>query len=49
MIADGKVDVAPLITATVGLDGVGAAFDALGGAEHHAKVLIDPMSEVAAL
>ncbi|MCX2754301.1 MULTISPECIES: zinc-binding dehydrogenase [unclassified Gordonia (in: high G+C Gram-positive bacteria)] len=49
MMADGKVDVAPLITATVGLDGVGAAFDALGRAEHHAKVLIDPMSEVDSL
>lgn len=49
MIADGKVDPTPLITATVGLDGVGAAFDALGSAEHHAKVLIDPGSTVAQL
>ncbi|MFW0795209.1 zinc-binding dehydrogenase [Gordonia sp. CPCC 205515] len=49
MIADGKVDPTPLITATVGLDGVAAAFDALGSAEHHAKVLIDPSSAVAGL
>ncbi|MCR5977758.1 zinc-binding dehydrogenase [Gordonia jinghuaiqii] len=49
MIAEGKVDVAPMITATVGLDGVAAAFDALGTAEHHAKVLIDPMSEIDSL
>ncbi|MDH3016006.1 zinc-binding dehydrogenase [Gordonia alkanivorans] len=49
MIAAGKVDVAPMITATVGLEGVAPAFDALGSAAHHAKVLIDPMSEVASL
>ncbi|MDL9936116.1 zinc-binding dehydrogenase [Gordonia sp. ABSL1-1] len=49
MIAAGEVDVRPLITATVGLDGVPAAFDALGSAEHHAKVLIDPTSSVATL
>ncbi|WP_279102730.1 zinc-binding dehydrogenase [Gordonia bronchialis] len=49
MIADGTVDVTPLITGTVGLDGVSAAFDALGSADQHAKVLIDPTSEVATL
>lgn len=46
MIADGKVNPGPLVTATVGLDGVVGAFDALGSAEHHAKVLIDPGSSV---
>ncbi len=46
MIADGKVDPGPLITATIGLGGVAAAFDALSSAEHHAKVLIDPTSDV---
>jgi threonine dehydrogenase-like Zn-dependent dehydrogenase len=30
MIAEGKVDVSPLVTGTVGLPGVAAAFDALG-------------------
>ncbi|MFW0785968.1 zinc-binding dehydrogenase [Gordonia sp. CPCC 206044] len=49
MIADGKVDPGPLITGTVGLGGVRAAFDALGAAETHAKVLIDPTSTVATL
>jgi threonine dehydrogenase-like Zn-dependent dehydrogenase len=44
MLADGKVDPRPLITGTVGLDGVGAAFDALGDPESHAKILVDPGS-----
>ena len=44
MLADGKVDPRPLITGTVGLDGVGAAFDALGDPEAHAKILVDPRS-----
>ena len=44
MLADGKVDPSPLITGTVGLDGVGAAFEALGQPEAHAKILIDPRS-----
>jgi threonine dehydrogenase-like Zn-dependent dehydrogenase len=44
MLAEGKVDPSPLITGTVGLDGVGAAFDALGDPEVHAKILIDPRS-----
>ncbi|EID17315.1 zinc-binding dehydrogenase [Mycolicibacterium phlei] len=42
MLADGKVDAAPMITDTVGLDGVAAAFDALGNPENQAKVLINP-------
>lgn len=44
MLADGKVDVAPLITGKVGLNGVAAAFEALGDPEKHAKILIDPGS-----
>jgi threonine dehydrogenase-like Zn-dependent dehydrogenase len=44
MLADGKVNAAPLITGTVGLSGVEAAFDALGDPEAHAKILIDPKS-----
>ena len=43
-IASGKVDVSPLVTATVGLAGVAAAFTALGDPETHAKILIDPAS-----
>jgi threonine dehydrogenase-like Zn-dependent dehydrogenase len=45
MLADGKVDVSPLITGTVGLAGVENAFDALGDPEAHAKILIDPKSD----
>jgi threonine dehydrogenase-like Zn-dependent dehydrogenase len=44
MLADGKVDPRPLVTATVGLDGVAPAFDALADADRHAKILIDPRS-----
>ncbi|HKP39581.1 zinc-binding dehydrogenase [Mycobacterium sp.] len=47
MLADGKVDVTPLITGTVGLPGVEAAFDALVDPETHAKILIDPKSDAA--
>jgi threonine dehydrogenase-like Zn-dependent dehydrogenase len=44
MLADGKVDPSPLITGTVGLDGVDAAFAALADPEAHAKILVDPRS-----
>jgi threonine dehydrogenase-like Zn-dependent dehydrogenase len=47
MLAEGKVDPRPLITGTVGLEGVDAAFSALGEAEDHAKILIDPSAEQA--
>ena len=42
MLAEGEVDVSPLVTGTVGLDGVPAAFAALGDPEAHAKIVIDP-------
>ena len=45
MLADGKVDVTPLITGTVGLGGVENAFGALGDPEAHAKILINPKSD----
>ena len=44
MLADGKVDVSALVTGTVGLGGVAAAFEALGDPEGHAKILVDPRS-----
>jgi threonine dehydrogenase-like Zn-dependent dehydrogenase len=47
MLAEGKVDPQPLLTGTVGLGGVDAAFDALGDPERHAKILIDPHSAAA--
>jgi threonine dehydrogenase-like Zn-dependent dehydrogenase len=48
MLADGKVNATSMVTGTVGLPGVEAAFDALGDPEQHAKILIDPRSSVAA-
>jgi threonine dehydrogenase-like Zn-dependent dehydrogenase len=48
MLATGKVDPRPLLTGTVGLDGVDAAFEALGDPEAHAKILIDPRSSASA-
>lgn len=41
-IAEGDVDVAPLITGEVGLDGVGAAFGDLADPELHCKILVTP-------
>lgn len=42
MLAEGKVDPQPIVTGTVGLDGVEAAFAALRDPEQHAKIVIDP-------
>ena len=44
LIADGTVDPRPLVTGVVGLDGVADAFEELGTAEQHAKILIDPQA-----
>jgi len=41
-IAEGEIDVAPLITGEVGLDGVGAAFDDLASPDEHCKILVTP-------
>lgn len=41
-IAEGHVDVAPLITSTVDLEGVAQAFEDLSDPEAHAKILVDP-------
>ncbi|WP_370618181.1 zinc-binding dehydrogenase [Mumia sp. Pv 4-285] len=46
MIASGSVDPTPLVTGVVGLDGVEGAFAALASADRHAKILIDPRSDV---
>ncbi len=45
MLADGKVNPAVMVTGTVGLPGVEAAFDTLATAATHAKILIDPHSQ----
>ncbi|MGH9133103.1 MAG: zinc-binding dehydrogenase, partial [Ilumatobacteraceae bacterium] len=39
-IAEGAIDLAPLITATVGIDGVPAAFDELADPEGQAKIMV---------
>ncbi|MEN3319362.1 MAG: hypothetical protein V7643_2763 [Mycobacterium sp.] len=41
-IADGELDVEPLITAEVGLKDVAWAFDELGNPEEHCKILVKP-------
>jgi threonine dehydrogenase-like Zn-dependent dehydrogenase len=47
LLADGKVNAAPVVTGVVGLPGVAAAFTALADPDTHAKILIDPRSEAA--
>ncbi|HKC27347.1 MAG TPA: zinc-binding dehydrogenase [Jatrophihabitans sp.] len=42
LLADGRVNAAPVVTGSVGLGGVDNAFTALGDPEQHAKILIDP-------
>ena len=42
VIASGEIDVAPLITGEVPIDGVAEAFNALGNPEAHAKILVTP-------
>ena len=41
-IAEGEIDVGPLITGEVGLDGVGAAFDELAKPDTQCKILVTP-------
>jgi 2-desacetyl-2-hydroxyethyl bacteriochlorophyllide A dehydrogenase len=41
-IAEGDIDVTPVITGEVSLDGVGAAFDELADPERHCKILVTP-------
>ncbi|MEA2200640.1 MAG: hypothetical protein QOI89_1236 [Solirubrobacteraceae bacterium] len=45
MLAEGDIDPRPLITGTVGLDGVDTAFTALASPDVHAKILINPRGE----
>ena len=49
VIADGTVDVAPLITGVVDLDGVPDAFEELGHPDLHAKILVEPEGSDAAV
>jgi len=41
-LAEGEIDVTPLITGEVGLDGVGQAFDDLADPDRHCKILVTP-------
>jgi threonine dehydrogenase-like Zn-dependent dehydrogenase len=41
-IAEGRIDVAPMITGDVGIEGIAGAFDALGDPEKHCKILVVP-------
>jgi 2-desacetyl-2-hydroxyethyl bacteriochlorophyllide A dehydrogenase len=41
-IAEGDIDVTPVITGDVGLEDVGAAFDDLAHPERHCKILVTP-------
>ena len=42
VIAEGEIDVTPLITGEVGLDGVGKAFDDLATPGEHCKIMVTP-------
>lgn len=44
-IAEGMIDVAPLITGQVGLERVRDAFAGLASPEQHARILVDPWRE----
>ena len=41
-IAESEIDVTPMITGTCGIEGVPAAFDALGRPDEHVKILVEP-------
>src|SRR5262245_43565381 len=41
-LADGRIDVSPLVTGKVGSGGVAQAFRDLGSPEQHAKILVEP-------
>jgi threonine dehydrogenase-like Zn-dependent dehydrogenase len=42
LIAEGEVDAASLVTATVGIDGVAQAFADLASPERHTKIIVEP-------
>ena len=41
-IAEGEIDVTPMITGVCGIDAVPAAFVALGSPDDHVKILVEP-------
>src|SRR5260370_29396512 len=46
LIAEGQVDAASLVTATVGIDGVATAFADLANPERHTKIIVEPWREM---
>src|SRR6202042_1283545 len=42
LIADGKVDAAAMVTASVGIDGGAQAFAYLANPERHPKIIVEP-------
>ena len=42
LIADGQVEAASLVTATIGIDGVAGAFAELANPERHTKIIVEP-------
>ena len=44
-IAEGRIDVARLVTGHVGLAGVAEAFETLATPEHHCKIVVEPWKE----
>jgi threonine dehydrogenase-like Zn-dependent dehydrogenase len=41
-VAEGSIDVSPLVTGRVGLEGVAGAFEELKNPDRHAKVIVEP-------
>jgi threonine dehydrogenase-like Zn-dependent dehydrogenase len=41
-LADGKIPAEPIITGKIGVEGTPAAFEELGRADRHAKILVEP-------
>jgi threonine dehydrogenase-like Zn-dependent dehydrogenase len=41
-IAEGRIDVGPMITGQIGIDAVKDAFGELASPEHHSKILVEP-------
>jgi threonine dehydrogenase-like Zn-dependent dehydrogenase len=42
LIAEGQVDAASMVTASVGIDGVAMAFADLANPEVHTKIIVEP-------
>jgi len=42
LIAEGEVDAAAMVTATVSIDGVAQAFADLANPEAHTKIIVEP-------